>query len=567
VLHVRGEGLWLVHDRILAPAGATHEYMQCFKLPVRLYPEGFAERVALLKANACALIEEEEQRRLFRTASPGVDNVSVRLFSREPLHFANRLDPRGEPEHLPSPLDEIGKALSAGRPLQTFMSTNDMVYGESASALPVRPVLARWTGKGSQSLVTALHVLPAVSKLDAVNGNDAREAEQTQGPGGVVGCRIVTHGGAEVWLQCGPETVNSLVCGPLQASAETLLVLRRHGKISGMVLGCQKMMVEGKAVDIPAGDFEFELGSSEKLASVRRIYKPIDTVRILPDQTVFTDTLEVRADIPGQQMSDIELRYTLQPESAFHGKDFDVTRGEEPTLESPLYSGPIRVMESSMLKVRAFRKGLKATPWHCANTETSQTVSAIFRKQAPLPATKAPSAAPGLNYTYTEGHWPTLFAYTGDAAAFAQTAELKSTGVVSSLLDPADLKKLRATNRGYAIRYSGYMKAPSTGVFNFYAPVHLYTPTMDAGYDLRVFIDGQEWWPTPMLHAENRWSVALEAGLHRIEVGYVDYRWKEFRDEYWINWRPEQLWQGTPVLEVSGPDLARQPLPAAWLFR
>ncbi|MEK0446812.1 MAG: hypothetical protein RLZZ399_2133 [Verrucomicrobiota bacterium] len=567
VLHVRGEGLWLVHDRMLAPAHATHEYMQGFKLPVRVHPEGFTERVALLKATGHSLLEENEERRLFRTANPGSPNVSVRLFSRQPLHFANRLDLKRQPERLPTPLDEIGQALSKGMTPQTFMNTSDMVYSQSSSSLPIRPVIAHWTGSGNQSLVTAMQVLPAVYTLDQLNRNDTRSAVQTEGPGGVVGCRIVTQSGAEVWLQGGPETVNSLTCGPVQAHAETLLVLAKDGKISGLILGCQDMKVEGKAVRTPSRDFEFELGASGKPASFQAIHKPIRLPRILPDQTVFTDTLQVGVDIPGQDMTGIELRYTLQPASAFTGRDFEITHGAEPGLDSPLYSGSITVTESSMLKVRAFRKGLTSTPWHCANTEAGKTVTAIFRKQTPLPAQQPEIAAPGLHYTYAEGHWPTLFAYAGDATAFAATANLQSTGSVRSLLNPADLQKVRATDRAYAVRYSGYLKAPTTGVFQFYAPVHLLTPTLDAGYDLRVFIDGCEWWPNPMLHAENRWSVAMEAGFHRIEVAYVDYRWKKFRDEYWINWQPAQMWSGTPVLEVSGPDLARQPLPASWLFR
>ena len=129
------------------------------------------------------------------------------------------------------------------------------------------------------------------------------------------------------------------------------------------------------------------------------------------------------------------------------------------------------------------------------------------------------------------------------------------------------MEKVRATDRAYAVRYSGYVKVPQTGVYNFYAPIHLYTPTMDAGYDLRVFVDGEEWWPNPMLHAENQWSVPLAAGLHRFEVAYVDYRWKQFRDEYWINWMPEEMWQGIPVLEVNGPGMKKQALPSAWLWR
>jgi hypothetical protein len=49
-------------------------------------------------------------------------------------------------------------------------------------------------------------------------------------------------------------------------------------------------------------------------------------------------------------------------------------------------------------------------------------------------------------------------------------------------------------------------------------------------------------------------------------VAYTDYRWKQFRDEYWMSWREEEMWQGTPVLEVSGPGTDLQPIPVEWLM-
>jgi hypothetical protein len=32
-----------------------------------------------------------------------------------------------------------------------------------------------------------------------------------------------------------------------------------------------------------------------------------------------------------------------------------------------------------------------------------------------------------------------------------------------------------------------------------------------------------------------------------------------------MDWQEGQMWQGTPVLEVTGADLKKQPLPARWL--
>jgi len=78
-------------------------------------------------------------------------------------------------------------------------------------------------------------------------------------------------------------------------------------------------------------------------------------------------------------------------------------------------------------------------------------------------------------------------------------------------------------------------------------------------------VDGQEWLPTPALHCENVWCVPLAKGFHKLVVSYVDYRWKTFRNEFWMAWQEEEMWQGVPVLEVSGPDMVKQPLPESWL--
>ena len=201
--------------------------------------------------------------------------------------------------------------------------------------------------------------------------------------------------------------------------------------------------------------------------------------------------------------------------------------------------------------------------WNIPGVEAGKTVWATFRKEKLRPAVKVNRPRPGLEYEYFEADWPTLFTYVG----LDDVLDPKARGTVRALLDPQEVERIRRTDRAYAVRYTGYLGVPSSGVYSFYAPEHLYTTTMDAGYDLRVFLDGQEWFPNPDLHSENVWHVPLEKGLHRLKVAYVDYRWKQFRDEYWMSWRPEQMWQGTPVLEVSGPAAERQPIPAGWLAR
>jgi hypothetical protein len=168
---------------------------------------------------------------------------------------------------------------------------------------------------------------------------------------------------------------------------------------------------------------------------------------------------------------------------------------------------------------------------------------------------------PGLNAEYLEGTWPALFGHAGVPGVLPATARADASG----LLVPAEVNALRKTDNAYAVRYSGYLQAPADGVYTFHAPMHLYTTSMDAGFDLRIWVDGEEWFPSPTLHSENAWSIPLQKGLHSLRVCYVDYRWKTFKNEYWMDWQEGQMWQGTPVLEVTGADLKKQPLPARWL--
>jgi hypothetical protein len=191
-------------------------------------------------------------------------------------------------------------------------------------------------------------------------------------------------------------------------------------------------------------------------------------------------------------------------------------------------------------------------------------VGAVFRKETLRPVAEAPGKVqPGLDAEYLEGTWPTLFAHAGVPGVLPASAR----SVAAGLLVPTEVSALRKTDKAYAIRYRGYLQAPEDGVYTFHAPRHLYTPSMDAGFDLRVWLDGEEWFPSPTLHSENAWSIPLQKGLHDLRVCYVDYRWKTFKNEYWMDWQEGQMWQGTPVLEVTSPDGKTQPLPAHWLMR
>lgn len=482
VFHVKGEGIWIVADRLEDAGSKPHEYATFWTYPAWIEPKGIRKAIDALAAIDHPLLEENADS--VRTAIPNASNVSS-LFFGPKLEMINRLDPDGRYVKLDK---------------------------------------------------TAIEVLKDVQPIEA--------------PGGVTGFRAVTPSGARVEFQSGPNRMNPLSQGLAQAKGESLLVVEKAGQLSGIALGTDKAVVlRAKRYAAPAADFEYVLDADGRFTATP-IQRAIGTVEISPAESVFTDRAAVSFSIPTQDTSDIEFRYTLD--------------GRDPTLESPLYASPIEITKDTYVKVRPFRKGLTKTPFNIPGELAGKTVGALFRKEALRAARPAAvRLQPGLDVEYFEGPWTTLFTHVsvpGVLPASSRTA-------ASALLVPDEVAALRKTDKAFALRYEGFIEVPETGGYSFYAPIHLYTPTMDAGYDLRVWVDGEEWFPSPTLHSQNVWSIPLEKGLHTLKVCYVDYRWKTFKNEYWMDWQEGQMWQGIPILQVSGPATSRQPLPATWLRR
>ena len=267
-------------------------------------------------------------------------------------------------------------------------------------------------------------------------------------------------------------------------------------------------------------------------------------------QTVFTDQIRIRFDIPTQSTADIDFRYT--------------TDGSDPTIDSNLYRDPVTLEQTTLVKVRAFRRGLDHTPYRQAGTASSETFHALFTRQPMRQAEPAGATEPGLSWQYQkDAIWTRLFAHAGIDGVL----DVAARGRAAALLDPHEVGAIRDTDGPYAITWSGLLQVPEDGVYAFHAPDHLHDVTMDAGFDLRVFVAGEEWRPSARLHAEGTWQLPLQAGAHRFEVRFVDYRHRQWRNPWWMIGREEITWQGIPALEISGPGIPRQPVPADWLRR
>lgn len=537
IIHLRHEGIFVIGDRVESP-DVEREFSQIFMLPLRVGFPGEIERLRLLAAEDAPQLEIDPAARSVRSFSPGLPNVSLYLSGHDFTWGG-----RSTGEKSFEPIDSI----SAAEFLQMVVANKDpaRVIAEHR----IKPVSVRWSGTGNQALAAAVMARPAEPDPALIGKNDLSDIAELNGPDGIAGITFKAPDGTEVWYQIAPTKSAALQAGPGAAQAASLLVTRTDDLIAGVVMGGDSVTIGGKSHTGPASSFAFELTRAGKFEA-EAILEPIDTIRIFPEQTVFADSVKVSFEIPTQKRNDLEFRYTLD--------------GSDPTLDSALYTGPFEIRDDTRVKVRAFRKGLEETPWNIAGTDASKTISAIFRKSAlHPPANVDGELSPGLNYQYFEDSWFRLFSHSG----MEPILPAKNAGLASNLLDAGQIEQIRETDRAYAVKYDGFLDVPETGVYRFFAPEPLYNTTHDAGYELRVWIDGEEWFPNPDLHAENIWSVALEKGLHRFQVSYVDYRWKEFRNEYWMAWKPEQMWQGTPVLEIDGPGLSRQPVPAEWLMR
>ena len=547
VFALHGEGLYLVNTQIRNSGDNSHEYSQFFGLPTWVPAKTMEEakdKVRALKEAGHKLVVKDEEKGLLATANPARDNISIYLAANAPLAFANNFNGKGEHIATKPQLELMEENLKKWESRK--MTAKD--FPKRWLTQLVRPVSVRWNGKGNQVFQMAL------ATRDAAKGENGQALsggllsyEITRGDNGVMGSAITTNSGTHVWFQSGPQPKNNLHAGPVRAYGEALMVTAKDGTLRGVALGTRTVNIDGKDFQLAGSHAEFSVTPKGKFTS-EAIRRPIDTVQISPAQTTFVDKLQIQFEIPSQkEQNDIEFRYTLD--------------GSDPTLRSALYTEPFDIHRTCTVKARPFRKGLKVTPWNFPGTDAGKTISAIFTKEDYLPAIKTSSLLPGLLMEYLESDWPDLYTNAADKDVLPVLAKNNA----SSFLKERDVSRTRQTEGAYALRYSGLLEAPSDGVYVFHAPPHLFDVTMDAGYDLRIWVAGQEWFPQPGLHAQNTWSIALKKGAHHFKAVFVDYRGKSFKNEYWLPWQEGQVWKGLPTLQVSGPGIDKMPLPDSWL--
>lgn len=173
---------------------------------------------------------------------------------------------------------------------------------------------------------------------------------------------------------------------------------------------------------------------------------------------------------------DVQVRYTID--------------GAEPTEQSPVYTTPFQLFETSTVKA----KGFKSDTW------PSYAVSANFNKMTPLPAVNLKKTAQGLQFDYFEGY-------------FLNVADMeKNQATKSGVISTANIRSI-TDDRAFGYRYSGYIFAPVTGIYSFY---------LNSNDGSNFFTDGQMLIDNDGSHiAQEKWgSVALVRGFHPIKLNY-----------------------------------------------
>ncbi len=179
-----------------------------------------------------------------------------------------------------------------------------------------------------------------------------------------------------------------------------------------------------------------------------------------------------------------EIRYTLD--------------GSEPSEDSKLYEGPFVLKNSSVIKAKAYREGLKESM-----TVVFNAVKADF-----LPSYNVEGLKNGVSYNYYRGK-------------FSNVAGLSSVSPADKGTMPSPSIAGAPDEDHFGYVFSGYVDVPEQGVWEFM------TKSDDGSV---LYIDGVKVVNNDGSHAAVAATgrIALEKGLHRFELLYFeDYEGQE----------------------------------------
>lgn len=500
VIYLRNAGAWIVTDRITAEKPHDFKLLWGFEADL-VNPPGW---------------EKDWRNKNKKAEGPNDKAYSKEQIVTDPAAHAIRTENPQRPNLSIYHAGSLPLQLTPGEILQN----NDSMYGNSYQAGP--------DFHTDHTAVVASLLYPR--QTGAADVVSFKPVEVGDG----AGFDAVTPGGVAIQYRAVLEP-RDLAAGTIVAKASTLVVSEAKNDVrAGLALDCTTLTVDGKNVPVPSMDFEFSIAKDAKV-SFQKIYRPMALVKILPERDVFLGSVDVTLEQPEK---DVEIRYTLD--------------GTDPTIESPVFSKPIRLDETTTVRAIAVRTGVKSVPLTTDSTLASLPATAVFTKaQAWWPASKETGLKPGLAYRYFEDDW-TL------SLLKLPILEPVAEGVAKTWMD---ISAVKDNANAYALVYEGFLKVPTDGVYTFHGPWEFFDVGQRVTYDLRLEVDGKIWYPGSRAHNYGNWSIPLAAGLHRVRVSYVDLRPATGQTNLVSSYTGEK-----PEILISGPDLAAQPVPAAWLL-
>ncbi len=524
VIFLRNQRMFITTDRLQPKeADSTHDYMMDCILPLNAKEGGapFSEEQLHVDGKTPQI----------KTLNPDTASVSAGYFCSSDLSVVSQDSEQfiGNRNSRPAPSQErFGGTL-----------TDRAASGEKRIDFAERRAQLAWTAKGDSAVVG---VMASRATQDAVVFTDLINCSTEAAPA----FSAKMKSGEVIEYTAANSGQKPLSSFGIDATSEALLVVKGKDGYSGVVLNASAFIVGGKSVQIQTPDFAFAVTAKGELA-MEAIRRPIDPPSMQPNTTCFTGTMMMTLE---SKTSDIEIRYTIN--------------GLEPTMESPLYTGPVKLTDTTFVQARAFRKGVKEIPFGFNGTDVSAVSYATFTRRGYTrrPEVDKKNLEVGLDYEYLEaGSWFQLY-------SFADTLDAKSSGKTNQLMDIS----MRQTDDPFGVRYLGYLDVPESSVYTFHAPKEFVRNICEPGYDLRVWIDGEEWDLSTTWHGLGTWSVPLEKGLHTLKVIFADAREKDIDHQHsqlsMFYPTPWSVWRGTaPGLEISSDKIERQPIPASWLLR
>lgn len=169
------------------------------------------------------------------------------------------------------------------------------------------------------------------------------------------------------------------------------------------------------------------------------------------------------------------------------------TNGNEPTIESTLYTKPFSIDKTVIIKAKTFGVGILSS-----NTTTHKVKTYDWKKGMSLSGLK-----PGIGYKY----------YQPDKD-INLVSSFKTAVVSTGVADNISLAK-KQRNEKFAFEFTGYIKIIKDGMYSFY------TQSDDGS---KLFIDDEEVVDNDGDHGSTEMSgkVALKKGYHKIRVIYYD---------------------------------------------